>query len=287
MDVSGAIAADGPAASSIPLAKLVTSPQLWILLAASAGLYLSGMVLNDVFDAELDQKERPERPIPSGRISRTAAGALGMMLMLAGLTSAALAGTVSLIVAVVLAVCVIAYDRFLKTTPAGPLVMGMCRSLNLLLGFSSAVPSLPQLLEMPQAGVAAALGIYVVGVTLFARNEAGNASLIRLVRSVIVLGIALAGYGGTITLFAHTESSLRGGLLLLGLLAVHLLVRCVIAIRSGVPRILQQTVGLMLLSIVVLDAAVVLAITGSGRQAIVVLALMIPARLLKRIIPMS
>ena len=40
----------------------------WLLLS-SAGLYLGGMVLNDVFDARLDAVERPERPIPSGRVS--------------------------------------------------------------------------------------------------------------------------------------------------------------------------------------------------------------------------
>ena len=42
---------------------------LGLLLLASAGLYLGGMVLNDVFDAQLDAVERPERPIPSGDIS--------------------------------------------------------------------------------------------------------------------------------------------------------------------------------------------------------------------------
>ena len=40
-----------------------------LLVVASSLLYLSGMVLNDVFDAEIDADERPERPIPSGRVS--------------------------------------------------------------------------------------------------------------------------------------------------------------------------------------------------------------------------
>ena len=42
---------------------LFSEPQLWLLLLASSGLYLGGMVLNDVFDARLDAEERPERPI--------------------------------------------------------------------------------------------------------------------------------------------------------------------------------------------------------------------------------
>ena len=36
------------------------------LAAASALLYSAGMVLNDVWDVELDRRERPERPLPSG-----------------------------------------------------------------------------------------------------------------------------------------------------------------------------------------------------------------------------
>ena len=48
------------------------------LLAASAGLYLSGMVFNDVFDRKRDAAERPNRPIPSGRIGVLPAAVLGL-----------------------------------------------------------------------------------------------------------------------------------------------------------------------------------------------------------------
>ena len=43
------------------------------LVGASSGLYLAGMVFNDWFDRDLDARERPGRPIPSGRISPRAA----------------------------------------------------------------------------------------------------------------------------------------------------------------------------------------------------------------------
>src|SRR5687768_4648371 len=55
------------------------------LIAASACLYLAGMVLNDVYDAELDARERPERPIPSGRIDRRTASSAAWALLTAGL----------------------------------------------------------------------------------------------------------------------------------------------------------------------------------------------------------
>src|SRR5262245_7171367 len=70
-----------------------------LLLAASAGLYLTGMVFNDVFDHARDAIERPTRPIPSGRVSRRNAVLLGSTLAICGIAAAAAAGRNSLIVA--------------------------------------------------------------------------------------------------------------------------------------------------------------------------------------------
>src|SRR5690349_11307088 len=59
-----------------------TGPQISLLpvillCISTIGLYGGGIILNDVFDAELDAKERPERPIPSGLISKKAATIFG------------------------------------------------------------------------------------------------------------------------------------------------------------------------------------------------------------------
>ena len=59
-------------------------PTLILLLAASTLLYAGGVALNDVYDADVDRQERPERPIPSGRVSLAAARRLGWMLLIAG-----------------------------------------------------------------------------------------------------------------------------------------------------------------------------------------------------------
>jgi hypothetical protein len=59
------------------------------LMVASAGLYLSGMVWNDVFDRKQDAEERPRRPIPSGRVSLLAAVIFAVVLLLIGLGGAA------------------------------------------------------------------------------------------------------------------------------------------------------------------------------------------------------
>ena len=59
-----------------------------LVVGASTMLYLSGMVLNDVMDREVDARERPERPIPSSRISLTAASSLGWSLLIGGVAAA-------------------------------------------------------------------------------------------------------------------------------------------------------------------------------------------------------
>ncbi|MFS8580639.1 MAG: UbiA family prenyltransferase, partial [Novibacillus thermophilus] len=73
------------------------SLELAALLLSSAALYAMGIVMNDYFDFELDCKERPERPLPSGRISRSSALSLGAALGLTGVGLAALVNDVSLI----------------------------------------------------------------------------------------------------------------------------------------------------------------------------------------------
>ena len=54
----------------------------WLVLS-TIGLYGGGVAFNDVFDAELDSVERPERPIPSGQASVKSAGMMAFLLLLA------------------------------------------------------------------------------------------------------------------------------------------------------------------------------------------------------------
>ena len=109
------------------------------LLLSTAALYAGGVVLNDVFDAKLDARERPERPIPSGRVSRGGAAALGGGLLALGVLLAGLVSHASFLVAAAVAAMVLLYDAWAKHhLLAGPLAMGACRGLNLLLGLSAA-----------------------------------------------------------------------------------------------------------------------------------------------------
>lgn len=270
----------------IKVAELTAQKELWLLLLSTSGLYLGGMVLNDVFDAKLDAQERPERPIPSGRISLRSAAIFGSVLMLTGVLAAAMAGTPSFIIAAMIVPCVLVYNGVLKSTIAAPLGMGACRFLNLMLG-ASAVSDWSTLWQALPVTVAAALCIYIIGVTVFARNEAGQSSPALLVCGIIILigGISLDAWA--ISTHGASANAVSGSRMALLILSLNLLMRAAAAIPSGSPRRIQKTVGLMLLCIIFLDAIMVFAITADAKLAALVIMLVAPASLLRRLIPMS
>jgi 4-hydroxybenzoate polyprenyltransferase len=166
------------------------------LAAASVSLYCGGMVWNDYFDIEQDRRERPFRPLPFGAISFSAARRLGIVLLAGGWVLALSAGfsrggfdPTSAIIATLLVVAILSYDGWLKRTPAGPIGMGLCRFLNVLLGCSAATAAiLPWWLRFHLAAV---VGLYIVGVTWFARSEARSSDAGQLRKSSAVMGAAL------------------------------------------------------------------------------------------------
>ena len=266
-------------------ADLLQRPVLFLLLLATAGLYLGGMVLNDFFDAELDAAERPERPIPAGRISRRAAGVCGFVLLALGLVAAAWAGLQSICVAACLAVCVLAYDGFFKSTWFGPLFMASCRVLNLLLGASTLALNSTHISAV--LTVACGLGIYILGVTWFSRSEAGSASRTGLFAGLVLVLGGLASDGYLVYRDAAGVAMLRGSGMGLLLLALNLSMRAAAAISTRRPALIQQTVGLMLLSLIFRDTMLVFGLTGDAQLALIQMSLLIPASLLRRVIPLS
>ena len=110
---------------------------VFLLCLSTIGLYGGGIVFNDVFDAELDKIERPERAIPSGAVSIGEATALGIILLGMGLLAAFAFSVWSGLIAFLILVFALVYNKFGKHHSfLGPLNMGLCRGLNLLLGIS-------------------------------------------------------------------------------------------------------------------------------------------------------
>lgn len=141
----------------------------WAMPAASACFYLAGMALNDYADRELDAVERPERPIPSGRVSPGEALGLASGLTGAGLGIAtAVGGRTALRVAVPVAAAAWTYDLAAKPTAAGPVVMAAARGLDVLLGAGGR----PRRAALPACAVAG----HTLGVTSLSRGEVHGGS---------------------------------------------------------------------------------------------------------------
>jgi 4-hydroxybenzoate polyprenyltransferase len=117
----------------------VSFSNLILLLLSTIGLYGGGVVFNDVFDTELDAIERPERPIPSGQVSKAGAALLGSGLLIVGIAAAYGVSPISAVLAFAVAILALVYDKYGKHTLIGPINMGLCRGGNLLLGMSGVI----------------------------------------------------------------------------------------------------------------------------------------------------
>jgi UbiA prenyltransferase family len=266
----------------------LAEPGRWVpLVAASVSIYAGGIVLNDVFDYEVDLRERPGRPLPSGRVYRGLAGWFGGLALAMGPGLAALSGSpVSLIVALVLAACVLGYDAGLKRSMLGPEVMGACRGLNLLLGLSQA----PRLGGPTAWLVAGSIAVFVAGVTWISRSEVETGRTRGLVAGLALQDLALVGLVASLLRpdrFPAVEASrsdpFSGMVGLVVLLAIALVVNRsgVRAYRRPVPETFQKAVKVGVLSLVWIDVAAVAAVRGPS-AAIPVAALWLPAFLLGR-----
>ncbi|WP_226006953.1 UbiA family prenyltransferase [Natrinema salinisoli] len=170
------------------------------LALGSVLLYAGGTTLNDAFDAPVDARERPERPIPSGRVSRRTAFGLGFALLLAAVAVAfAVAGGPAGVAAGLVAVAIVAYDGLLKGSAVGFLAMGTARGLNVVLGTTVAGAAV---LESPRRllAVPAVVTAYIAAVTFMAarETEGGNRRAVAVasagaVAAVLALGWFLAG----------------------------------------------------------------------------------------------
>jgi 4-hydroxybenzoate polyprenyltransferase len=269
-------------------------PAFALLAAASAALYTAGMVLNDVFDIDIDRQERPERPLPAGLISLPAARAFGFTLLTLGVIFGWLSGLAfgqsaaapwrSGTLASLLAALVILYDAWLKRTPLGPLGMGACRFANLLLGMSlagQASGGWPLGYGPGELLAAGGIGLYIVGVTWFARNEAETSRAAPLVGAMVVMvaGVLLLGCSA---LWVR-QPFLPPHLLALLLIVMNLTVlrRCALALTDPSPQRVQMAVKHSILSLIWLDAAVCAAVAPLP-YSIGVAALLIPALVLGR-----
>ena len=222
------------------------APVGWLCLATVC-LYGGGVVFNDVFDAELDALERPERPIPSGTVSKSTASLLGAVLLLLGIGASFLVNQTAGSLAVGIAVASLVYDRFGKHHSwLGPVNMGLCRGLNLLLGVSV----LPGQV-MPWAWVGLIPIAYIAAITMISRGEVHGGSPVTL----RVAGLLYALVIGCVAALAQQRQQLGTALPFLLLFGYYIFPPLWRAVREPVGRNIGLAVKAGVLSLIVMNAA--------------------------------
>ncbi len=275
-------------------------PSIVVASIASICLYWAGMVLNDVHDLSEDIVQRRNGPLVRGLIAVGTARTTGWALLLAGVVLAGLspcllpaigsAATCWIVVttAALLAAAIVAYDSSLKATLLGPLLMGTCRGLNLLVGVALGVCINWQVDLDWSSVVLATFGhvCYVTGITLAARREglsqqsSHRLALSWAVSALGVTAIALCSWWSQNRPLQLAPSTWFP--MFVAMLAIPWLRRAIVSIQSPGVATLVPAIKQAILSIIFLDAAIALQFGGYW-PGIIVCSLALPTFALSRI----
>ena len=232
-----------------------------MLLAACSSLllYCAGLLANDYFDLEEDRRERPNRPLPSGRVQPRSAILVALSLALGGIGAAYFAGGESTaLTAAVLAGVVFFYDAIGKRIPVlGPLNMGACRGLSALVGAMAAAEGCLHSVRLetlfPAAGFAVGLTLYIAAVTSVSKKETG-ADRVGMRRFLPVVAMFVWVVGTAVgTLFAMVGWVPSAALLIL---ACGWTISCAESLKGQVqPGDVQRTIGRLIRALLLVQAA--------------------------------
>lgn len=249
-------------------ADVSIEPVLWLCLS-TACLYAGGVVLNDVFDARLDAVERPERPIPSGTITKKAAATFGTLLLLFGIVAAGFVHgnffNNSLFLAVAIAIASVLYDGWGKHhSIVGPLNMGLCRGLNLALGISIVATALNQHWYLGFVPV-----VYIAAITTISRGEVHGGSRRVLYFAAFLYALVIAA----VLTFGFFNNNLLVTLPFLILFTFLIFVPLQKAIQAPVGPLIGKAVKAGVIALIVMNAAWAAAF-GSIYLAIIIIVLL-------------
>lgn len=181
--------------------------QLLLLIFSSIFLYVAGIILNDYFDINVDRKERPNRPLASGQITKRSALLIATSSIVAGNVLSWSVSWNSFIISFCLTIVIFIYNYWLKRNRAGnPLTMGSARFLNVLLGGSSAL-GLVTKMDLTLVFVGYCLFLYTAAISLLSLKEVStgerlsNKEWIPIVLSFLTVlltigSILVAGFSG-------------------------------------------------------------------------------------------
>jgi len=231
----------------------VTGPNLpylpvILLCISTIGLYSGGIIMNDVFDAKLDGVERPERPIPSGLITKNAATIFGGICFFIGIFTAGLLGRNAQYLAVAIMICCLIYNRFLKHSAIfGPINMGLCRGLNLLLG----VCIIPDQVERYWY-LAIVPIVYIAAITMISRGEVHGGSKKTLYSALGLYGLVIA----SVVYFAViNQAPILITIVFLGAFGAMIMIPLFKAIKNPIGPNIGKAVKSGVIALIILNAA--------------------------------
>ncbi len=250
------------ALAGLALAGGMLAPAPLILLLVSVSLaYAGGMYLNDAFDAEIDARQRPERPIPAGRARRETVFGFGFGMLaasifgLGGLGLLSGSGLWPALAGLALAALIVFYNWHHKENPLSPLVMGVCRVLVYVAAGLCITTALPAVLWIG----AALLLCHLIGLTTIAKQETlgriANLWPLAFLAAPLVYGLVAIARGPV-------------SALILIALAAAIAVSLRFVARRG-PGDIPRAVMTLIAAISLLDA---LLIAGQGRSGLALFA---------------
>ena len=278
--------------------------QLLSLIVSSVLLYVSGIVLNDYFDINVDRKERPSRPLASGRITKRSALLLAVISIVAGNILALSVSWPSFIISGSLTLVIFAYNYRLKRNAiSNPLAMGSARFLNVILGGSPAL-GLVLTNDLILFFVGYCLFLYIAAISLLSRKEVSDtitffsrSSWIPIVLSastivLIIVSILIVG------IYGYLRFDFIFNLIVFSCVMSGTFLRLCVTLKRltestgekpykmneegvkdidgmGASREIQRTIKTMILSIIILDSIFLSGLVGIY-TGLLVLLLVIP-----------
>lgn len=262
----------GMATVSLLAFTLTSFSQFLLLVTISVLLYCVGIVLNDLYDFDIDKKERPNRPLPSGKISRRSAIVLVAIFSTLALILSLQVSFSTLVISSILFSVIFGYDKYLKNTHAGPFTIASARVMNILLGTSVSLRSVDSYSQIVTLTFILIITfVYVSLIGFISRYEVhGFSDNTKLLLPPAIVATVIS----SIILFTLMGFFKLESLIILSLFSFIMIISFSRIYRRDSGRT-QQIVRNMILSIIVLDSTFLTGIIGI-ELGLVVLTLMAP-----------
>ena len=269
----------------VGFSQLVLFPEagienLLLLTTTSILLYVVGIIINDYRDLEIDRKERPDRPLPAGKISPRSALAFVFVAAISAIFLATLVGIPSVLLAVMLLITIIAYDCWLKNNFLGYFAIALARVINVVLGYSAGITLLiSNQNEITRLSVILiSTFLYVTAISYISRKEVESSPK----KSNFQISTVLLSLIPAILTFFTLSGVFKWDLFLSLIIFIGMLIKSLVGkYGSPNPEVAKKIVRNLVLSIIILDSTFLSGTLGFA-YGLSLLVLLIPAVILSR-----